>query len=328
MPSMLQARFLGEQRIEIARGAPPDVGPGELLVRVLRCALCGSDNRLYRAGAAHVPGHEIVGVVDAPGHARHGERVLVYIPVHCGGCASCRRGDTHQCPNITDLVGWQRPGGFAEALAVPERNLIGLPGDVPTDLAPLLLDTIGTSAHAIRLARRVVTGGRALVFGAGPLGLGLILALQRLGFPEIACVEPVEKRRTIAEAFGAEPMAPGAVAGQFSAVFEASGHHDARAEALLAVAPFGVAVFLGESDRPWTIVEAKPIRRKDFFALRSFYFPLSEFAANVDLLRADAERYATLVDRRFGLDALPAAYEAFVRGELLKPEVAFDAGVS
>ena len=321
---MLQARFLGEQRIEIAHGVLPEPGPGELRVRVLRCALCGSDNRLYRAGAAHVPGHEIVGVVDAPGQARHGERVLVYIPVFCGACESCRRGDTHQCPHITDLVGWQRPGGFAEALCVPERNLIRVPDDVPTDLAPLLLDTIGTAAHAIRLARRVVAGGRALVYGAGPLGLGLVLALQRLGFPEIACVEPVAKRRAIAEAFGAEPLAPGAVRGQFAAVFEASGHHDARSEALLAVAPFGVAVFLGESDRPWTIVEAKPIRRKDFFALRSFYFPLSEFDANVDLLRADADRYAALVDRRFGLEALPEAYAGFVRGELLKPEVAFD----
>ena len=326
MTSMLQARFLGDENITIEQGVQPEPGPGEVRVRVLRCALCGSDNRLYRAGAAHVPGHEIVGIVDAPGHARHGERVLVYIPVFCGVCETCRRGDTHQCPNIVELVGWQRPGGFAEALCVPERNLIPVPVDVPTDLAPLLLDTIGTAAHAIRLAKRVVDGGRAIVFGAGPLGLGLVLALQRLGFPEITCVEPVARRRDIASAFGAEPREPGAVTGQFDAAFEASGNHDARLEALHAVKPYGAAVFLGESDRPWTITETKPLRRKDFYALRSFYFPLSEIRASADLLRADADRYRTLVDHRFALEELPAAYAAFARGELLKPEVAFDPG--
>jgi threonine dehydrogenase-like Zn-dependent dehydrogenase len=323
MTWMLNARFLGEQRIEIERSALPEPGPGEVRVRVSRCALCGSDNRLYRAGSVHVPGHEIVGLVDAPGHARHGERVLVYIPVFCGTCETCLRGDTHQCPHIVELVGWQRPGGFAEALCVPERNLIPVPDDISTDLAPLLLDTIGTAAHAIRLAKRVVDGGRAIVFGAGPLGLGLVLALQRLGFPEITCVEPVAKRRAIAAAFGAEPREPGAVTGRFDAAFEASGNHDARLEALHAVAPYGVAVFLGESDRPWTIPETKPLRRKDFYALRSFYFPLSEVEASADLLRADADRYRTLVDHRFALSELPAAYAAFARGELLKPEVAF-----
>jgi len=111
---MLQARFLGEQRIEIAHGVLPEPGPGELRVRVLRCALCGSDNRLYRAGAAHVPGHEIVGIVDAAGHARHGQRVLVYIPVHCGRCVSCRRGDTQLCPEL-GLLG----GPFAALRAGP-----------------------------------------------------------------------------------------------------------------------------------------------------------------------------------------------------------------
>lgn len=325
MTSMLQARFLGDQTIAIEQGAVPEPAPGEVRVRVLRCALCGSDNRLYRAGAAHVPGHEIVGIVDAPGNVRHGERVLVYIPVFCGVCATCLRGDTHQCPHIVELVGWQRPGGFAEALCVPERNLIPVPDDISTDLAPLLLDTIGTAAHAIRLATKVVDGGRAIVFGAGPLGLGLVLALQRLGFPDITCVEPVAKRRAIAEAFGAEPREPGAVTGSFEAAFEASGHHDARLEALNAVAPYGAAVFLGESDRPWTITETKHLRRKDFYAVRSFYFPKSEVQASADLLRADADRYRTLVDHRFALEELPTAYAAFARGELLKPEVAFDA---
>jgi len=89
------------------------------------------------------------------------------------------------------------------------------------------------------------------------------------------------------------------------------------------VAPYGVAVFLGESDRPWTIPETKPLRRKDFYALRSFYFPLSEVEASAALLRADVDRYRTLVDHRFALAELPAAYAAFARGELLKPEVAF-----
>ena len=160
--TMAAAVFHGNERITIERVRIPDVNAGEVLVRVSRTALCGSDFKLWHKGAEFTAGHEIFGVVEQPGHRMHGQRCAVYIPVHCGHCAACRRGDTQMCLEISSLIGWNRPGGYAEYLPVPENCLLPVPDDIEDSLAPLLLDTIGTSAHAVRFVSRVVPprGGR------------------------------------------------------------------------------------------------------------------------------------------------------------------------
>lgn len=154
--TMQAAVFHGQERITIERVRIPDVGKGEVLVRVSRTALCGSDFKLWHKGAEFTAGHEIFGVVEQPGHRMHGRRCAVYIPVHCDRCAACRRGDTQMCLEISSLIGWNRPGGYAEYLPVPENCLLPVPDDIEDSLAPLLLDTIGTSAHAVRFVSRVV----------------------------------------------------------------------------------------------------------------------------------------------------------------------------
>ena len=316
---MKAAQFAGEGRIGIVRTADPEPAAGDVTIRVAACALCGSDLRPLRRGWPFAPGHEIAGRVDQPGHARHGERIAVYIPVFCGRCDACRRGRTHLCDNSRDLVGWQRPGGYAERVAVPERCLLPIPDDVPDHLAPLLLDTIGTTAHGLRLAGRIVQSGAALVLGAGPIGLGAILVLRRMGFGPISVVDPTAYRADFAASLGATPTTPEAAAtGRFALVVEATGRDAARQVALEAIGAEGVILQLGESDA-WAVTETRSIRLKDFFLLRSFYFPLGDFAANLELLRADRADYERLVDDRADLYGLEALFGAFARGERLKP---------
>jgi threonine dehydrogenase-like Zn-dependent dehydrogenase len=320
---MLAARFSGERRIEIAQTNRPAPRAGEVLVRTLACALCGSDLRPWQRGWPVTPGHEIVGQVDQPGHALNGKRVLVYIPVFCGACEQCRAGREHLCENATDLVGWQIPGGYAEALGVPEQCLIPVPDDVPTALAPLLLDTIGTAAHGVRLAKRVVSAGPALVVGAGPIGLGAVMVLQQLGFPDVTVVEPRAHRRAVAERLGAVVADAASLGGRrFALTIEASGKDAARQLAFEVTASMGACVQLGEADA-WQVTENKAIRRKDFFIVRSFYFPLNEFAANAELLRAGIDRYRLFVDERAPLADLPGLFERFAAGDRIKPQIAF-----
>ena len=102
--SIMQAAvFHGNDRITIERVAMPEVGAGEVLVRVSRTALCGSDFKLWHKGAEFTAGHEIFGVVEQPGHAMHGRRCAVYIPLHCDRCAACQRGDTQMCLEVSSL---------------------------------------------------------------------------------------------------------------------------------------------------------------------------------------------------------------------------------
>jgi threonine dehydrogenase-like Zn-dependent dehydrogenase len=325
---MQAALFSGGGAISVTDRDLPAPAPGEVRVAVAACALCGSDLRLFRDGASWTPGHEIMGVVDSPGHALHGRRVLVYIPVFCGACASCRAGDTHLCETDPDLIGWNRPGGYAEALNVPERCLLPVPDDIPSDLAPLLLDVIGTTAHAVRLARRLLpAGGSALVLGAGPIGLGAILTARALGFSAVSVSEPQPYRRDLALSLGATPWqgAPprNPAESGFSLILESSGRAEARQAAIESVAPHGVVALLGESAAPWPFTENRKIRRKDFWMLRSFYFPIADYDANLGLLRADLPAYRRLVDRTCSLQDLAACFSDFASGNLAKPMLSF-----
>jgi threonine dehydrogenase-like Zn-dependent dehydrogenase len=322
---MEAAVFHGGDRITIERVRIPDVSTGEVLVRVSRTALCGSDFKLWHKGAEFTAGHEIFGVVEQPGHPSHGRRCVVYIPLHCDRCAACRRGDTQMCLEVSSLIGWNRPGGYAEYLPVPENCLLPVPDDIEDSLAPLLLDTIGTSAHAVRFVSRVVPpkdAGPVLVTGAGPVGLGVILALKDAGFDDIHVSEPNARRLGIAVAFGAKPHPVGDTSRRFALILECSGSHAARNLGIEVVLPRGALVLVGENAAPWTIEEGKIFRRKDFYMIRTFYFPIGDLEANTALLRRYKDEYRVLVDGEFGLPELPESFARFAVGELIKPVLA------
>lgn len=323
--TMRAAVFHGDDRITIERQDLPPVGDGEVLVKVKRTALCGSDFKLWHKGAEFTAGHEIFGVVEAPGHRRDGERAAVYIPLHCGRCDACRAGDTQMCLEVSSLIGWNRPGGYAEYVPVPENCLLPVPDDIDDDLAPLLLDTIGTSAHAVRFAMPLVppeSDPPVLVMGAGPVGLGVVLALQSLGYGAVHVADPNAERLALAESFGATPHPVGSRDKKFKLIFECSGAHAARNLGIELVLPKGALMLVGENAAPWTIEEGKIFRRKDFYMIRTFYFPIADFEPNVALLRANKDRYRRLVDAAFGLDDLPENFARFAEGKLIKPVLA------
>jgi threonine dehydrogenase-like Zn-dependent dehydrogenase len=319
---MRAIQFSGDQRIELVHRPWPVVAPGEVLLRVRRTALCGSDGKLWRKGAAHTPGHEIFGLVDQPGHARHGQRCVVYIPVHCGQCAQCLAGQTHTCERESTLIGWNRDGGYGEALAVPEPCLLPVPEDIDDDLAPLLLDTIGTAAHALRLVRpllRNLASMRVLITGAGPVGLGGLIALLDMGATNVSMADPRPQRCALAASLGARIHPVGERSQRFDLVLESSGNLAARDQGLEVVAAQGVMLWVGENDEPWTVHETKPVRRKDFFLVRSFYFPKSDHEANIALLRRHRASYERLVDRVFDMAEMGTEFARFMAGERIKP---------
>ncbi|MCW5233657.1 zinc-dependent alcohol dehydrogenase family protein [Verminephrobacter eiseniae] len=323
---MQVAVFHGDRHITIGEAPLPVAGHGEVLLKVRRTALCGSDTKLWLKGTDITPGHEIFGLVQQPGHALDGQRCLVYIPVHCGACDACRAGDTQMCLNESVLIGWNRPGGYAEYLTVPEPCLLPVPDDIEDDLAPLLLDTIGTAAHGIRFVQPLVppeTSRPVLVLGAGPVGMGALMALHSSGYTDLYVSDPRERRLQLAESFGAKRHPVGDTSRRFKLIVECSGAHAARSLGMEIVLPRGVLILLGENDQPWLVQESRAIRRKDFYMVRSFYFPKGDFALNLALLRSAKARYRELVDARFGIDQLPGMFGRFVAGELLKPMLAF-----
>ncbi len=317
---MKAAKFEGEGRISVVEAPLPQVASGEVLLRVVACSLCGSDLRPWRQGWPMTPGHEVFGVVQQPGHARHGQRCLAYIPVWCGQCPECEAGQNHICRHARELIGWQRPGGYAQFMAVPQQCLLPVPDDIPDHLAPLLLDTIGTAGHGVRLARRIVDRGHVLVLGAGPIGLGGLLVLQHFGFEQVDVFDPNPFRRGIAASLGGVPLEAIPKDAAYDLVLECSGKDAGRQSALEAVRALGAVVQLGESDA-WQIQETKAIRRKDFYCIRSFYFPIGEYAENVEILRRGRARFERLVDAQVPLEGLSTLFAQFAAGDRIKPQL-------
>jgi propanol-preferring alcohol dehydrogenase len=155
--------------------AIPDPGPGEIRVRVQVCGVCRTDLHLAegdlpprRPGV--VPGHEVVGTVDACGPAAHrftpGARVgIAWLRHTCGQCRFCRRGDENLCvaPRFT---GWDDDGGFAEYAVVDEAFAYALPGGFDDETAAPLLCSGIIGYRALRRAR-LPTGGRLGIYGFG-----------------------------------------------------------------------------------------------------------------------------------------------------------------
>ena len=316
--TMEAAVFHGHERITIERVKIPDVGAGEVLVRVSRTALCGSDFKLWHKGAEFTAGHEIFGVVEQPGHPMHGWRCAVYIPLHCDRCDACRRGDTQMCLEISSLIGWNRPGGYAEYLPVPENCLLPVPDDIEDSLAPLLLDTIGTSAHAVRFVSRVVPpqeAGPVLVTGAGPVGLGVILALQDAGYPRhprfrSQCGAPED-----AQSFGAQSpsgrryqQALCVDHGMLRRACRAQSRHRAGAAARRAGAGRRERRALDHRGR-------QGVSPQGFLHDPHLLFPDRRLRYRTShLLRRYKDEYRVLVDGEFGLQRVAAKFRAVCRG--------------
>ncbi|MBI2081691.1 MAG: alcohol dehydrogenase catalytic domain-containing protein [candidate division NC10 bacterium] len=215
--TMLAAVYVGEGRVE-ARSLPvPAIGPGELLVALRSCGLCGSD--IYKIVHGTVPppvvlGHEIVGtVVAAGGGVRDfspGSRVVVAHHVPCGTCHYCRHGNVSMCADFR--ASNLDPGGFAPYIRVPARHVAAVTFPVPEALPDDEAAFTEPLASCLRAVKRstLQAGEAAVVVGLGSIGL-LFVQLLHLRGARLVGVDPLPGRRDLARRLGAEAVAdPGA----------------------------------------------------------------------------------------------------------------------
>lgn len=320
---MRAARFLGDGRIEQVEAPVPKPAVGEILMKVAFCGLCGSDRKPYHHGSALTPGHEVSGIVVDPNGCdiAEGTRAVAYLTVFCNQCSFCHRGLTNLCRERRGLLGWTPPwdGGYAEYMAVPAIDVLAINDAVGLDAAVLLLDTIGTAWHGLRLARSH-EAARALVIGCGPLGLGAVAGMIAFGVEEVFACDLVAARRTAAAELGATPVTPAELPAlsDLDVVVEAVGSQPTIMQAIRTVAPGGRVVLLGEAWEPWTFEPDAATMLTDYHLIRSWYFPVSEFAENQRMLLAGKVRADQLISHVFpGVD-LDEAFHLFLSGQTRK----------
>lgn len=286
----------------------PVAAAGEVLVRIRRVGLCGTDYHIY--GGRHpflayprVMGHELAGeVAEAPSGSafRAGQRVAINPYLACGTCVACRKGKPNACVRIA-VLGVHVDGGMAEWLAVPETALIDAEGLTLEQAA--MIEFLAIGAHAVARAG-VAAGERVLVVGAGPIGVAsglfarlnggrvtlvdtrtarLDYARDRLGFDDVVAAGDDLAAR-LAERTGGE---------MFDAVFDATGSLGAMAASLAHVAHGGRLVLVGVA--PGDLVYPDP----------EFHKREATLIASRNALHADFERVKTAIaTRTIPIDAL------------------------
>lgn len=211
--------FQGGGRLDAGEWPRPTIGPGELLVRVRGCGLCGSDIAKIVDPATRAPavfGHEVVGDVAEAGDGvagfARGDRVVVAHHVPCGDCHYCRRGSESMCREFKRSH--LDPGGFAEYVRVPAPNVRAATFRVPDHLSDEEASFVEPLACCLRAVERarVEPGDTAVVVGLGSIGCLLVQLLRRAGAAVIG-VDQDAGRVAFARGLGVDATAPAEAAG-------------------------------------------------------------------------------------------------------------------
>ena len=232
----------------------PDAVPleGEHLIRIAAVGICGSDMHAYLGHDARRPaplilGHEAAGTIVGGPH--DGMRVTVNPLVTCMECPACTSGRENLCPNRQIISMQPREGAFAQYVAMPMRNLVEAPDEVPLDKAALA-EPLAVSWHTARLALEALHPSmdlRAIVIGGGAIGLAAALALKAMGLDDVTVVEPNDTRRAfLTERCGQKAVAK--ATGDAPLVIDAVGYGGTRAIASELVQPGGVIGHVGLGD--------------------------------------------------------------------------------
>ena len=191
----------------------PSIGERDILVRVRAAGICHSDVH-YRGGRSTMGGlpitlgHEVAGEIERTGSKVSslvaGDRVALHYNLSCGDCYYCSTGNEQFCTTVK-MLGHHTDGGYAEYVAVPARNAIPLPEEIPFEQGATLMCASATALHALRKGR-VKAGETVAVFGVGGLGLSTIQLAKAMGAVEVYAVDIQQDKLELASEYDAVPV--------------------------------------------------------------------------------------------------------------------------
>ncbi len=319
--------YTDPERMELREVPDPAPREGEVLVRIAASGICGSDMHAYlghdeRRPAPLILGHEAAGRV--MGGKRDGERVTINPLVTCGTCPACLAGRDNLCPDRQIISMPPRDGAFAEAVAIPEENLVALPEGLPFERAALA-EPVACGWHAVRLAFAAAGATvPVLVIGGGAIGVGAALSAWAQGAEQVALVEPHgDRRRYVRHAIGLDAMEESELPDHaFPVVIDGVGVGATRRLASTRAMPGGVIAHIGLGDGGAGL-DVRRLTLQELTLLGSYTYTKADFRATV----------AAMVEGRLGgldwiewrpLSEGAAAFADIRAGRVVPPKVMLD----
>lgn len=321
-------------RLVVAERPVPAAGPDDVLIRVKRVGVCGTDMHIFTGNQPYlvyprVMGHELAGVVEtAPAGARvkAGDQVYVMPYLSCGTCVACRAGKTNCCTRI-QVLGVHADGGMVEYLAVPQAFVFAADG-VTLDQAAMI-EFLAIGAHAVARAE-VGPGQRVLVVGAGPIGMAALIFATLRGARVCVLDGRADRLAVCATVLGAYATVPLDASGAdaerlaaltdgefFDVVFDATGNLAAMERGLEFVAHGGKYVLISLVKGRISFSDPE-FHKRETTLLASRNATPADFETVLDAMRAGRVPTDALKTHALTLADLPDRF-----AELLEP----DAGV-
>jgi len=325
--TMMKALMLTDfNRLELQSVPVPHLNhPLDVLVRVRAAAICGSDLHGYtgRTGRRHPPlimGHEVAGEVAAVGagvrRVRPGDRVALHPLIY--------RADPATGRTVRQMIGMNLPGAYAEYTVVPETNVYPIPDTLPFSTAALT-EPLAVAVHAVGIAH-VQPYDRALVIGAGTIGLLTMQVLLLAGVREVTVSDISETRLDIARQMGAAHVInPTAhdfatviselTGGEgFDLVYEAVGIGATVGQSLQAIRDGGTVVWIGNSVR-FVEVDMQAVVTRELRIAGSYGMNERDFRRALAMLADGRVAAETIISRRAVLDEGPTLFDELLRDE-------------
>lgn len=322
---MKAAVINGPGEINVIDKAKPKPGPGEVLVKVVYCGICGTDLHAFSTGffpPGITIGHEFTGIVDEVGQGCEnwtlGEQVTGCNTTPCGTCPVCLEGNNNLCPNMHRL-GIADHGALAEYVLVPAVSLHRIPVDAP--LAEVTLaEPLSIALHAVNMSNCQVRQKIAII-GAGTIGLLVLTLLKMRGLKDIAVVEPNQARAAVAASIGAatviDPRA-GQLAAEVnrfsggrgaSLIFECAGSPETIIDACRLAGAKGSVVVLGICHQPVEL-NFLSLVTQEISIIPSFSKITAEFKEAVELIISGKIDLSPLISRIIPLMEVEEGFKA------------------
>ena len=317
--------YSGAQDVRVEEKSLPEIGPGEVLIKVAYVGVCGSDMNIYqgvhpRAKAPLVMGHEFSGTIVA-GHPTlpEGTPVTVYPLLSCGHCEPCLNGYAHVC-NTLKLIGIDCDGAMAQYVKVPADKVMEIPKTLSLKLGAFL-EPLAVGVHAVRRSG-YKPGDRAVVFGAGPIGLCVASCLKYFG-AQVIVVEANPYRLGVAQKLGCTTIdaANESISDkvkEYTAglnadfAFDCAAHPSVQNHLMNVLKVQGTAVIVGSYKKP-PEVDLLKVEFKELTMIGIRVYERRDFEIATEMLQSGAIDFDLMLSES-SPDAAPEVFQGLLKG--------------